>query len=72
MKTNPNKRKIEVEWSTECWVPQIQVRPAAGGKDSGLHAALYDPFSFRPEKPRKRKQQVSVLWVRSGTRSSWR
>jgi hypothetical protein len=70
-RTNPNKRKLEVEWNTERWTPQIQVRPG-NRPQAGLHA-LYDPFSFVPEKPRKRKQPpVSVVWVRSGTRSSWR
>jgi hypothetical protein len=66
---NPKKRKLNVEWSTERWVPEIQVRPAS--RPNGIQA-LYDPFSFVPGKPRKRKQQASVLWVRPGTRSSWR
>jgi hypothetical protein len=70
MKTYPNKRKLEIEWSTERWVPQIEVRPASQ-RVTSLHA-LYDPFSFVPDKPRKRKQNISVIWVRSGTRSSWR
>jgi len=67
---NLNERKLNVEWSTDRWVPQIEFRPAKEGP-AAIHA-LYDPFSFVPGKPRKRKQQVSVLWVRSGTRSSWR
>lgn len=70
-RTIPNKRKLQVEWSTERWEPHIQVRPARP-QQTALHA-LYDPFSYIPEKPRKRKQPpVSVLWVRSETRSSWR
>ena len=53
MRTNPNKRKLDVEWSTEQWVPQIQFWPASRQK-TVIHA-LYDPFSFVPGKPRKRK-----------------
>jgi hypothetical protein len=69
-RTKPNKRILEVEWSTERWTPQIHTRP---GNHHQVTLALYDPFSFVPEKPRKRKQPpVSVVWVRSGTRSSWR
>ncbi len=72
MKTRKNFKtwNLEIEWSSEHWAPLIQVRSGRTGSDA--ECALYDPFSFVPEKPRKRKQPVSVLWVRSGTRSSWR